>query len=65
MVGVHSVEGMRKLVERVADNRELGGRSKQCRSLLQTIVMSVMDSAGDNRCVKAAIRRQILPSLSD
>ena len=36
-LGQEAVAGMQKLIDIVAANRVNGGRSKQCRSLLQTI----------------------------
>ena len=62
-VGLQAVRGMQKLVDIVAKNEGGGGRSKQCRSLLQTIVMSLMGDP-DNPVSKNAIRRHILPGLS-
>ena len=62
-VGIQAVQGMRTLVDIVAKNEGSGGRSKQCRSLLQTIVMCLMSGVEDP-VSKNAILRQILPSLS-
>ena len=55
---------MKKLVDRVAENKGCGGQSKQCRSLLQSILMSVMGDVKDS-VPKEAIRCYILPSLSE
>lgn len=62
-VGLHAVQGMKALVDMVAQNKGSGGRSKQCRSLLQAIVMCLMGNIEDP-VAKEAIRRQILPGLS-
>jgi len=62
-VGLQAVRGMKTLVDRGAENQGLGGRSKQCRSLLQSIVMCLMHDMDDS-VSQEAIRRQILSSLS-
>jgi hypothetical protein len=63
-VSAQAADGMATLVERVAQNRGSGGRSREVRSLLQTILMCVMRTKGEDSVSKEAIRRQILPSLS-
>ena len=63
-VRAEAVIGMKKIVGMVAASRDNGGRSKQCRSLLQTIVMTMLNKDAASG-TKRAIRREILGALSN
>ena len=63
-LGLEAIEGIRKIVDICVENRESGGRSKECRSLLKNIIMAMLKK-NPGHGIKSAIRRQVLTSLSN
>ena len=64
-MGIEAVTSMQKLVDIIASNRDNGGRNRHCCSLLQTIIMTMMNNdANEGKGIRIVIMRQILGSLS-
>ena len=63
-VGMEAVEGIKTLVDIIEENKEEGGRNKQCKSLLKNIIMAMLKK-DPSHGMKAAIRRQVLSRLSN
>ena len=64
-VGLHATKGMEQIVRMVAEGREKGGRSKECRALLSIIGMCLADGLDDNTCSvsRETIYRTVFKSL--
>ena len=63
-VGMEAVEGIKTLVDIIEENKEEGGRNKQCKSLLKNIIMAMLKK-DPSHGMKTAIRRQVLSRLSE
>ena len=64
-VELHATKGMEQIVRMVAEGREKGGRSKECRALLSIIGMCLADGLDDNTCSvsRETIYRTVFKSL--
>ena len=64
-VGLHAVQSMKSMVEKVTEGRDSGGRSRECRALLVTISMILAKGLDDNGSVtKEAIYRTALSAMT-
>ena len=64
-VGLHAVQSMKSMVQKVTEGRDSGGRSRECRALLVTISMILAKELDVNDSVtKEAIYRTALSAMT-